>query len=377
MKTKKVDYAIVGSGVGGLALADALAKEGAHNLLLLEQEKQIGLHASGQNAGMIRQVVPHPLIGKLTLQGAQFLRHCPSSWKVSFQKRGSFLLAKGKEVASLERAAAFSKKEGLKMEWVSSKKAAQCVPLLEGADFEKALFCPSDGVIDRHALLRGYLKDAQKRGVQIWKEGRVQKIHPTSDGFRLRTSRGLVQTQILINAAGAWAGVIGEMAGGQTIPFRLYRRHLLLSAPHRHIHAHWPFIWDMTHGIYFRPEQGGLLLSPCDQDRLPSGRCPIDAPLAWRRLRKRLGYFPKLPSLTLRKAWGGVRTFSPDDNFCIGWDGKQRNFFWVAGLDGHGMTTSAAVGEFAARLLLGKRVDSNLERGFSPTRFTSSKRRVL
>ena len=159
------------------------------------------------------------------------------------------------------------------------------------------------------------------------------------------------------------------MAEASPIQFRSYRRHLLLSQSLREVDPAWPFIWDMAHAIYFRPEEGGLLFSPCDQDLLPAGPTPADGELAWRRLREQIVYFPRMPKISIQRCWGGLRTFSPDDNFCIGWDARVKDFFWVAGLDGHGMTTSSAVGEFASDLLLGKKVDQDFERSFSPKRF--------
>ena len=185
----------------------------------------------------------------------------------------------------------------------------------------------------------------------------------------MESSRGKVQAKVVVNSAGAWAESIAQRAGAMPIYFRSYRRHLLLSKPLKGIDPDWPFVWDMTHAIYFRPEAKGLLFSPCDQDFLPPGDCPADRTVAWRKLRKRLPFFPSLPKISIRRVWGGLRTFSPDDNFCIGWDGKLKNFFWVAGLDGHGMTTSSAVGEFASDLILGRRADPYFVKSFSPKRF--------
>lgn len=367
---KQVRYAIVGSGVAGLSLAYFLAKKGVKGILLLEQEKKLGLHASGQNAGMIRQVVPQEATGHLAFQGALFLRTLPSSWKVAYRSCGSLLLAKGKEKELLHHSAALAQKTGLSLQWFSAREAVRKVSLLEGADFEEALFCPSDGVINIHALLSGYLKGAKENGAEIWMGIKIKAIRPNSKGtFHIDTSGGKIEAEFLINAAGAWAESVAKMVGAQPIYFRSYRRHLLLSRPIRGVDPTWPFVWDMTHAIYFRPEEGGLLFSPCDQDLLPPGRCPIDRRLALRRLRERLDYFPKLPTLSIRRAWGGLRTFSPDEGFCIGWDGKLKRFFWVAGLNGHGMTTSPAVGEFASDLLLGKKVDPHFLKSFSPERF--------
>jgi glycine/D-amino acid oxidase-like deaminating enzyme len=70
-----------------------------------------------------------------------------------------------------------------------------------------------------------------------------------------------------------------------------------------------------------------------------------------------------------------LRTLTSDGRFVIGWDAQVENLFWVAGLGGHGMTTSAAVGELAAELLLGGR--GKKSEPFSPERFSNGTRGVL
>jgi glycine/D-amino acid oxidase-like deaminating enzyme len=64
-------------------------------------------------------------------------------------------------------------------------------------------------------------------------------------------------------------------------------------------------------------------------------------------------YMPSLSAASINKGWAGFRTLSPDGRFVIGWDPQVKGFFWVAGLGGHGVTTSWAVGELAADLILG------------------------
>ncbi len=368
-KMKKVQYAIIGSGVAGLSAAYFLAKKGAKSVYLLEQESRPGLHASGRNAGMIRQVVPDPAVGELARKGASFLRSLPPFWKVSFRPHGSLLLAKGKEKIKLHRSAAFAKRAGLPLQWLSAEQTVRKVSVLKGTDFEEALFCPTDGVIQLHPFLLGYLKEARRLGVKVWMKAKVKKIVSASDGFRIETSKGPLEAEVVVNAAGAWAGIIGQMAKASSIPFRSFRRHLLLSRRIRGVNPKWPFVWHMSDRVYFRPESGGLLFSPCDEDRLRPCLCPVDRRLAWKRLQSRLRVFPSLPEISLRRCMGGLRTFSPDGSFCIGWDGRLENFFWVAGLDGHGMTTGPAIGDFASNLLLRRRADPHLIRAFSPSRF--------
>ena len=134
--------------------------------------------------------------------------------------------------------------------------------------------------------------------------------------------------------------------------------------------ASWPFVWDVSHDIYFRPEGEGLLLCACDQQELPPGDPPVDETVQELLAEKIQNYIPALSRVSISKGWAGFRTLSADGRFVIGWDPKVKGLFWVAGLGGHGVTTSSAVGTLAAELILGgpdKRSDP-----FSPHRFMSA-----
>ena len=51
-------YVIVGAGFAGAATAYHLARNGARRIVVLEQERMAGVHSSGRNASMIRQIIP-------------------------------------------------------------------------------------------------------------------------------------------------------------------------------------------------------------------------------------------------------------------------------------------------------------------------------
>jgi glycine/D-amino acid oxidase-like deaminating enzyme len=80
-------------------------------------------------------------------------------------------------------------------------------------------------------------------------------------------------------------------------------------------------------------------------------------------------YIPALGDVSISRGWAGFRTLTPDGRFVIGWDGTVEGLFWAAGLGGHGMTTSAAVGRLAADLLLSG--PEYAVEAFTPTRFTN------
>jgi len=366
-------YVIIGAGFAGAATAYHLARRGVREIIILEQEGMAGVHSSGRNASMVRQVVPEPSVMALAREGAAFLSSLPAEWPlpVSFQKNGSLLLGSGEGWARLGRDAERARQMGIEVECWSRQKAKEHVAALEDADFDGAVWCPGDGVVDVHALLSGFLRVAASLGANVRYGGSVRAIE-VRDGrvTGVQITDGVIRTDAVINAAGAWASAIGKMAGAAEVPLRPCRRHLFFTGPLSWVDRRWPFVWDVSHDIYFRPESGGLLLCACDQEEMAPGIPPTDDSVAQLLAEKIRDHLPGIANVAIRSSMAGLRTLSPDGRFVIGWDPKVRGFFWVAGLGGHGVTTSSAIGALAASLIL----DADGERGreFSPKRFLAS-----
>lgn len=366
------DYLIIGAGFAGASTAYHLSRRGATDIVILERESIPGFHSSGRNAAMIRQCVSDPALSTLTRDGAAFLRDFPSDWPVAvqFKQNGSLLLGSGSGWEKLKRDAELGRTLNIEVDLWSPASAKKHVPVLEGAEFDGAVWCGTDGVIDIHALLSGYLKAATTKGARIRYESPVTAIHRTENGaMQVATPGETIETGILINASGAWANTIAKMAGAAALPLHPCRRHLFVSPPLGWVARTWPFVWDVTHDIYFRPEGEGLLLCACDQQELPPGDPPVEASVQELLAEKIYRYIPGLQSVAIQKGWAGFRTLSADGRFVIGWDAKVSGLFWVAGLGGHGVTTSSAVGELAAELILGG--SEKQAQPFSPERFLS------
>jgi D-arginine dehydrogenase len=157
------------------------------------------------------------------------------------------------------------------------------------------------------------------------------------------------------------------MVGAAELPLHPCRRHLFVSPPMDWVDTSWPFVWDVSHDLYFRPEGKGLLLCACDQQEMSACDPPVDASMEELLAEKIQRTMPALSRVSINRRWAGLRTLCSDGRFVIGWDAKLQGFFWVAGLGGHGVTTSSAVGALAADLIAagpGKKSEV-----FSPERF--------
>ena len=367
---------IIGGGIAGATTAFHLARRGARHISILEKERTCGYHASGRNAAMIRQVTSSLPVTAMAREGALFFIHPPADWEVSpaFRQTGSLLLASGDAMAELDRFVSIAGTFGIPVELWTREQVVGRVPVLQDAVLDGAVWSPTDGVIDVHALMEGYLHGVRSAGGQVWTE-------LIATGFRfsggriaaVETGDAEIAADIVINAAGAWAAEIGRLAGAASLPLRPCRRHLFSTGPAEGVDPEWPFVWDVAHEFYFRPESGGLLFSPCDEEEFTPSDAPADPAYQVALAEKLHQFAPRLLEFSIQTAWAGLRTLTPDGRFVIGWDPLIENFFWVAGLGGHGVTTSPAYGKLAAQILAGDSpVDAD---GFSPGRFTAHQRR--
>ncbi len=366
------DVIVIGGGLAGAATAYQLTRRAPRRVAILEQEQMPGMHSSGRNAAILRVVVAGAEVAALAREGGAFIRRTPEDWDepVGFHPCGSLLTGKR---ATLERVAADTppaELDALEVAWWTPEAARRKVTLLDGSVFEAALWCPRDGVIDVAGLLAGYLREGKKHGVRLLTGHRVREF--TLDGGSVtgvETDGGTLKAPWVVNAAGSWAREVGRRAGGVDAPMVPHRRHLFDTGPLPQSDPSLPVVWDPSFQVYFRPESGGFLLSPCDEAPAEPGIPPTDPSVLDDLAAKLTRHFPALADVPIRHGWAGLRTFTPDHRFVIGPDPRRRGLFWVAGLGGHGVTTSAAVGRLAAQLLDG--VDAPEGAAFSPARFST------
>ncbi|MBI4446836.1 MAG: FAD-binding oxidoreductase [Acidobacteria bacterium] len=355
---RDVTVLIIGAGFAGASTAFHLSRSFSGTILLIDKEPTPGFHASGRNASLVLQSTENPTIRRFIAESRRHLASQAAS--VGFHECGSVLLGNREQ---LERA----RETGLvPSEYCRAEELCAQVPLLKGHRFESALWTPSDGVIDISALLNFYVEGARSRGVVVRLQCEVKEIRK-NDGYLIETNEGSFQAEQIVNAAGAWAPQIASMAGATSLPLLPLKRHLFVLSEVGNVEPHWPFIWNLQENFYFRPEMRDVLFSLCDEELTETLEPTVSpgigedlADLIWSQL-------PAMHDAVQKRAWSCFRTKAPDANFVIGPDPQLENFFWVAGLGGHGVGGSWYIGNYAAELLLQK--SAKVLAAFSPSRF--------
>lgn len=345
---------IVGAGFAGAATAWSLGRAGLGPGVVVEREGSWGVHASGRNAAMVRLAESDPVAGVLAHRSLPALREIDREIGGVLQQVGGLTLAGERGVAEVVALHDALQRAGVPVERLSPRTARERFAFLKHARFATALWCADDGVVDIHGLLGYYLARARENGFALHTACSAEALIVEGGRVRgVRTSRGEVRADIVVDAGGAWAGRLAGAAA--PLPLQALRRHLFVSAPAADVTPDAPIVWIEDEALYFRPESGGLLLSPCDETPWPPGPPPIDAAAAQLLAEKMARAVPGFADLAIRRQWACLRTFAPDRRPTIGPDPRLPGLMHVSGLGGFGMMCSAAVGELAADLIAGRK----------------------
>lgn len=365
MSAETADFVVIGAGVGGLSIAAALAPHG--RVLVLEQEAHPGIHATGRSAAIFSRPYGVPAVQALSAVSRRHFDQ-PGEGEPLLTPRGILHL-----VTSVALGEAHTRASDLAhCEPVTAAQALVLAPHLAPAAVEGGYYEADSADIDVHGLTSGYQRLIRAHGGELRLGAPVQAVGREGVGWRVETAAGAISTPVLVNAAGAWAGEIGRKAGvGDLGLMPLRRSAAIVDAPGDADPSAWPMVVEAEERVYFKPEAGKLMLSPCDE--APSEPC--DAYADDFEIAVAVDAFEQLTGSSVRRVhhtWAGLRTFAPDRVPVVGFDAA--GLFWMAGQGGSGVQIAPGAAALAADLILGRAADPLLApytSALSPKRFTS------
>lgn len=345
---RSVDYCVIGGGIAGLSAAARLARHG--EVLVLEGENALGFHASGRSAAFAHFDMDASLVRALT---AASLPHLDEP---AARRHPALFIALAGQEAALERLEANYQRWVPDLERLTPGQARDWVPVLATSDgaITGALLDRNGRKLDAHALLEGHRRLLDEAGGKLVTGARVSVIRRDGKRWIVDTPGESYAAKCLINAAGAWADDIAQLAGVAPIGIRPLRRTVItFDAPEGMDVSDWPFTKTVGPGFYIEPEgRGRLLACPMDEgESLPCDAQPEEedvALAAWR--------VEQATTLSIRRLaskWAGLRSFAPDRLPVAGFDPAAPGFFWLAGQGGFGLQTSPAMAMAAEALATG------------------------
>jgi len=237
------------------------------------------------------------------------------------------------------------------MERLTPAQAKELVPILNSDRLAGAAIEQGAREIDVDRLFQGYTRLAVSQGAQIFKDARVIDISTTGHGWTIETAKGKFEAPIVINAAGAWADQVAQLAGLAPLGLQPLRRSVaIIPAPEDHDISKWPLFAAVSETFYAKPQAGQLLVSPADEDLVePHDVFPDDMVLA--QGLHRFEQAVTVPVTRLVHSWAGLRTFASDRTPVVGFDPRAKGFFWLAGQGGYGIQTAPALSRLTMNLI--------------------------
>ena len=347
---RECDYLIVGAGIAGASAGYEMAIQGS--VVVLEREDQPGYHSTGRSAALYTENYGPKVIRSLSIASGPFFHRPPEGFSEVplLHDLGLLFVARKDQRGAFDELMASCRELTDAIHEVGAREACRKVPVLDPDYVDTAAFDPDSKEMDVNAIHQGFLRGLRARGGEINCNAEALGIERRGDKWHVRTPQDEFVAPVLVNAAGAWADKVAQLAGIQTIGLVPKRRTVIVFDPPQGSDVSgWPLAADTEEKWYFKREAGRFLGSPADETPVePQDIQPeeIDIALAAERIERAT----TMEVGQIVRKWAGLRSFVDDKQPVVGFAPDAEGFFWLAGQGGYGIQTSAALGRVAAAL---------------------------
>jgi sarcosine oxidase subunit beta len=346
---------VIGGGVMGASTAYHLALRGVRDVVLLESQPFFGQGATGKCAGGIRYQFSTAVNIRLSQISLPMLARFEeeTGQPIDLRYPGYMLLATTEEnVAEFKRNVALQHSLGVPTEWLDGDEVRRRVPQLAADDVLAATYHAGDGLADPNGVVAGYIAAGRRLGVRAFNDAPVTGIDVTDGRITsVRTPLGSIACETVVNAAGPWAALIGDMAG-VPMPIIPVRRQMLTTAPLPELDPNFPFVIDFARSLYFHREGEGLLTGMSNPNQSPGFDESIDEEWELTHLEAAVERLPLLAKAQLQAHWAGLYEVTPDAHPIIDRVAGLDNFVVVAGFSGHGFMHGPVAGLLVSEIIL-------------------------
>jgi glycine cleavage system T protein len=354
---------VIGGGVGGCSVLYWLARLGWDDILLVERA-DLTSGSTFHSAGLVGQLRSTLALTKMMMASVDLYRALEEEvgLETGWHEVGSLRLASSPErMEEIARQAGWAKTFGLPLELISPREAQELFPSLTTDGVLGAALLPTDGYIDPSQLTFALAEGARRRGAEIATGTRVTGISVERGRVTgVETAQGIVETEVVVNAGGMYAGEIGALAG-VNVPIVPMAHEYLIAKPSG-LPLEMPTMRDPSLLVYFRPESGGLIMGGYERHSRPWGLDGIPADFNSRLLEEDWPRFeelmenaivrvPSLAEMEVVRLVNGPEAFTPDGEFILG-PSDVRGFWIAAGFCAHGLAGAGGMGRLVAEWIV-------------------------
>jgi 4-methylaminobutanoate oxidase (formaldehyde-forming) len=367
---------VIGGGIIGTSVAYHLGHMGCSDVVLLERD-QLTSGTTWHAAGLM---VTFGSSSETSTEMRRYTRdlyarlEAETGLATGLKQVGFIELATNDDrLEEFRRVAAFNRYCGVDVHEIGAAEVAELFPLARVDDVRAGFYVPDDGRVNPVDVTMSMAKGARQQGVTICQGVQVTDVvtRPLGHGRRqvsgVRTDRGTIECDVVVNCAGMWARQLGER-NGVAIANQAAEHYYLITEQVPGIDADWPVIEDPACYGYYREEVGGLMIglfepvcAPWKVDGVPGDASFLSLPPDWDRMgpfvETAMSRVPISMDIGIRTFFCGPESFTPDLAPIVGEAPEIANYFVAAGLNSIGILTGGGLGRVLAHWILTGRPD--------------------
>ncbi|MGB1706079.1 MAG: GcvT family protein, partial [Paracoccaceae bacterium] len=358
---------VIGGGVVGSSVLYHLAKMGWKDVVMLER-RRLASGSSWHAAGGVHTLNADPNMAALQAYTIDLLPKIEkeSGQNIGFHMTGGLTLAGTPERWEwLQSNYRIFQSIGISdCELLSPEEAQKRCPIMSVDGVLGAMWADREGYIDTTGTVQAYASAARKKGAEYYEEVKVDSLEQLTDGWIVKTDKGNIKCEHVVNAAGLWAKQVGRMAGIE-LPVSPLKHHYLITDSIPEVASsdfEMPMTVDLEGFTYMRQDQNGVLVGiyEIDHEHWAMDGAPWDygEELFQEQLHRienelMLGFqrYPAIENVGIKTWVNGAFTFSPDGNPLVGPVPGKRGY-WSACAVMAGFLQGGGVGKTLAEWMI-------------------------
>ncbi len=374
------DVVIIGGGITGCIIARELSRYRV-KVCVLEKEADLCCGTSKANSAIIHagyDAKPGTLKAKLNVEGNSMYSRVCEELAVPFKRIGSIVVAfNQEEIIQLDLLYEKGLKNGVpEMSMINQEELRTLEPNIS-AQAVAALYAKTAGIICPFTLTIATAENADVNGVEFFFNAEVREIGVLSartrrPRFLIKTGVGSLVSRYIINAAGVYADVISQMAGGE--PFSIIPRkgeYCILDKDQG----------DLAKTVIFQvpSKMGkGILVSPTIDGNLLIGpnahniEDKQDTETTEQGIQEIIeGAKKTIPSFAVKKtitSFAGLRSVPSTEDFIITADKRVKGLIHAAGIESPGLSSAPAIAKMVREILEEEGLRCKRKMNFNPYR---------
>ena len=358
---------VIGGGVVGSSVLYHLAKMGWRDVVMLER-RRLASGSSWHAAGGVHTLNADPNMAALQAYTIDLLPKIEkeSGQNIGFHMTGGLTLAGTPERWEwLQSNYRIFQSIGISdCELLTPEEAQKRCPIMSVDGVLGAMWADREGYIDTTGTVQAYATAARKQGAEYYEEVKVDSLEQVTDGWIVKTEKGNIKCEHVVNAAGLWAKQVGRMAGIE-LPVSPLKHHYLITDSIPEVASsdfEMPMTVDLEGFTYMRQDQNGVLVGiyEIDHEHWAMDGAPWDygEELFQEQLHRienelMLGFqrYPAIENVGIKTWVNGAFTFSPDGNPLVGPVPGKRGY-WSACAVMAGFLQGGGVGKTLAEWMI-------------------------